>query len=40
MVTAHLLRNYGRANQHEESMELELAPDAEGEKLIGRFTVK
>jgi tetratricopeptide (TPR) repeat protein len=40
VVTAHLLRNYGRANQQEESMELELAPDAEGEKLIGRFTVK
>jgi len=40
VVTAHLLRNYGRANQQEESMELELAPGDEGEKLIGRFTVK
>ena len=40
MVTAHLLRNFGRANQQEESMELELAPHDEGEKLIGRFTVK
>ena len=40
MVTAHLLRNFGRANQQEESMELELAPNDEGEKLIGRFTVK
>jgi hypothetical protein len=40
VVTAHLLRNFGRANQHEETMELELAPDDSGEKLIGRFTVK
>jgi hypothetical protein len=39
VVTAHLLRNFGRANQQEESMELELAPNDEGEKLIGRFTV-
>jgi tetratricopeptide (TPR) repeat protein len=39
VVTAHLLRNFGRANQQEESMELELAPNEEGEKLIGRFTV-
>jgi uncharacterized protein YfaP (DUF2135 family) len=40
VVTAHLLRNFGRPNQHEETMELELAPDDSGEKLIGRFTVK
>ena len=40
VVTAHLIRNFGRANQHEERMELELAPEDEGEKLIGRFTVK
>jgi len=40
VVTAHLMRNFGRADQHEEAMELELAPDESGEKLIGRFTVK
>ena len=40
VVTAHLLRNFGRAGQHEETMELELKPEDEGEKLIGRFTVK
>lgn len=40
VVTAHLMRNFGRASQQEETMELELAPDESGEKLIGRFTVK
>ena len=40
VVTAHLLRNFGRAGQQEETMELELKPSDEGEKLIGRFTVK
>jgi uncharacterized protein YfaP (DUF2135 family) len=40
IVTAHLTRNFGRANQQMETMELELAPEDSGEKLIGRFTVK
>jgi hypothetical protein len=40
VVTARLLRNFGRADQHEETMELELKPEEQGEKLIGRFTVK
>jgi hypothetical protein len=39
MVTAHLTRNYGRANQSSETMELELKPDESGEKLVGRFKV-
>jgi hypothetical protein len=40
IVTAHLTRNFGRANQQMETMELERAPEDSGEKLIGRFTVK
>ena len=39
VVTAHLVRNFGRANQAEETMELELLPDESGEKTIGRFRV-
>ena len=39
MVTAHLIRNFGRANQSSETMELELKPDEAGEKLVGRFNV-
>ena len=39
MVTAHLTRNFGRANQSSETMELELKPDEAGEKLVGRFNV-
>ena len=39
MVTAHLTRNFGRANQSSETMELELKPDESGEKLVGRFNV-
>jgi uncharacterized protein YfaP (DUF2135 family) len=40
VVTAHLVRNFGRASEQEETMELELEPDDKGEKLVGRFTVK
>jgi hypothetical protein len=40
VVTAHLVRNFGRASEQEESMELELKPGDEGEKLVGRFTVR
>jgi uncharacterized protein YfaP (DUF2135 family) len=39
MVTAHLTRNYGRRNQKTETMELELRPEDEGEKLVGKFRV-
>ena len=40
VITARLVRNFGRASQQEETMELELRPDDHGEKLIGRFTVQ
>jgi tetratricopeptide (TPR) repeat protein len=39
VVTAHLIRNFGRANQLEETMELELLPDETGERTIGKFRV-
>jgi tetratricopeptide (TPR) repeat protein len=40
VVTARLFRDFGRPTQSEETMEIELQPDAEGQKLIGRFTVE
>jgi len=40
VVTAHLVRNFGRASEQEERMEIELTPGDKGEKFIGRFTVK
>jgi hypothetical protein len=40
VVTARLYRNFGRQNQSEQTMELELKPGEKGEMLIGRFTVK
>jgi len=40
VVTARLFRNYGRQNQREQTMEIELAPDDSGQKLIGKFTVQ
>jgi hypothetical protein len=39
VVTAHLIRNFGRPTQSEETMELELEPDSTGEQRIGTFTV-
>jgi hypothetical protein len=39
VVTARLFRNFGRADQSEQTMEIELVPEEKGEKLIGRFTV-
>jgi hypothetical protein len=39
MVTAHLTRNYGRRSQQTETMEIELKPGDEGEKLVGKFSV-
>jgi hypothetical protein len=40
VVTAHLIRNFGRPTQSEETMELELEPDSSGENRIGTFTVR
>ena len=39
VVTAHLIRNYGRTNQAEEVMELDLKPGDEGLKVVGNFKV-
>jgi len=39
MVTAHLTRNFGRADQSTETMEIELQRDDSGQKLVGRFNV-
>ncbi len=38
-VTAHLTRNHGRENESTETIEIELTPGDEGEKLVGRFMV-
>jgi len=40
VVTARLFRNYGRANQAEQTMEVELHKADKGEKLIGTFEVQ
>jgi hypothetical protein len=40
VVTARLIRNFGRSGQREETMEIELEPGDEGEKLIGTFKVQ
>lgn len=40
VVTAKLFRDFGRPNQAVRTMEIELLPDDEGEKLIGKFTVQ
>ena len=39
VVTAHLVRDFGRAGQREETMELELQAGAEGNQRIGTFKV-
>lgn len=39
LVTAHLIRDFGRPTQHEESVDVELKRDEEGEKRIGRIIV-
>jgi Vault protein inter-alpha-trypsin domain len=38
-VTARLYRNFGRANQSEELIDLEVLPGSEGERRIGRITI-
>ena len=40
VVTARLFRDFGRPNQSEQTMEIELKPEEKGERLIGKFTVK
>jgi hypothetical protein len=40
VVTARLYRDWGRPTQEEKTMEIELAPDDEGERLIGTFKVQ
>ena len=40
VVSARLFRDFGRSNQSEQTMEIELVPDEKGEKLIGTFMVK
>ncbi len=40
VMTAHLIRDFGRPNQSEEAMELELEPESSGEKRIGTFIVR
>ncbi len=38
-VTARLIRNFGRANEQEELVDLEVLPGSSGERLIGRITL-
>jgi hypothetical protein len=40
VVTARLFRHFGKPFEVEQSMEIELEPGEDGEKLIGTFTVK
>ena len=37
LLTAHLIRDYGRPTQREESVDLELKRDENGAKMIGRM---
>ncbi len=39
-VTARLIRNYGRANEVEQLVDLEVLPGSSGERLIGKIEVK
>jgi hypothetical protein len=39
-VTARLIRNYGRANEVEELVDLEVLPGSSGERLIGKIEVR
>ena len=39
VLTAHLFRNYGRPNQSEEAVDIELTRDDKGSKMIGRVIV-
>jgi hypothetical protein len=39
-VRAHVFRNYGRSNEDEQTLELELTKDADGARLIGTVKVE
>jgi hypothetical protein len=39
VVTARLVRDFGRATQSEEIVEIELPPEERGQKPVGRFLV-
>lgn len=39
-VTARLIQDFGRDTQREEIVDLELLPDEEGEKLVGKIVVR
>lgn len=39
VVTARMFRDYGRATQQQEIVDIELTPDERGEKLVGRLVV-
>jgi uncharacterized protein YfaP (DUF2135 family) len=39
-VTARLIRDYGRPNQREEMIDIEVLPGQGGERLIGKLDVK
>lgn len=39
VLTAHLFRNYGRPNQSEQAVDIELTRDEDGSKMIGRIMV-
>lgn len=39
ILTAHLFRDYGRPNQREDSIDIELTRDEKGSKVIGRIVV-
>lgn len=39
IITAHLIRDFGRSTEREETMDIELKAGAAGEQLVGTFTV-
>jgi hypothetical protein len=39
VLTAHLFRNFGRPNQQEQVVDVELTEDSKGSKLLGRIVV-
>ena len=39
LITARLIRDFGRPTEHEESVDIELKSDDRGEKMIGRIVV-
>jgi tetratricopeptide (TPR) repeat protein len=38
-VTARLIHDFGRPTQHEESVDIELLPDAQGERFVGSIRI-